>query len=153
MIDGLPTWLLDALRSPWVWLIAAAALAGLEILSPGAFMIWLAGAAVATALFAVVLPIGWQLQILLFVTLSVGTVLWARKRFGRYPDRANESSLNRRAERLVGTTVTVVEAFANGKGRVQVGDSPWAATGPNLAVGSAVRIVGVDGATLEVEAV
>jgi len=148
-MDGLPEWLL----SPWSWLIAAAVLAGLEILSPGAFMIWLAGAAVVTALLAVVLPIGWQMQILVFVLLSVGTVIWARKRFGRYPDRANESSLNRRAERLVGRTVIVVEAFANGKGRVQVGDSPWAAIGPDLVVGAAVRIVGVDGATLEVEAV
>ncbi|TFU03030.1 NfeD family protein [Polymorphobacter arshaanensis] len=148
-MGGLPDWLL----SPWSWLIAAALLAGLEMLTPGAFMIWLAGAAVVTALLALLLPIGWQIQIVLFVALSVVAIVTARKYFGRRPDRAPESGLNRRAERLVGTTVVVVEAFVHGKGRVQVGDSPWAATGPNLAVGDAAKVVHVDGATLKVEAV
>ena len=149
MIDGLPDWLL----TPWSWLIAAALLAGLEILTPGAFMIWLAGAAVVTALLAVALPLGWQIQIVLFIALSVFAIVTARKYFGRRPDRAPETGLNRRAERLVGTTVVVVEAFVHGKGRVQVGDSPWAATGPDLAMGDAAKVVQVDGATLTVEAI
>jgi membrane protein implicated in regulation of membrane protease activity len=89
----------------------------------------------------------------LFVALSVVAIVTARKYFGRRPDRAPETGLNRRAERLVGTTVVVVEAFVHGKGRVQVGDSPWAATGPDLAVGDAAKVVRVDGATLTVEAV
>ena len=60
--------------SPWTWLAAAAVLAGLEIVSPGAFMIWLAGAAVGSALVAAVFDPAWEAQLMVFVGLSLISV-------------------------------------------------------------------------------
>ena len=139
------------LVSPWTWLAAAAVLAGLEIITPGAFMIWLAGAAVASAALAALFAPSWEAQLLLFVALSIGSVLLGRRWLARHPTPSLDPELNQRAARMVGTTATVVEPIVDGTGRVQVGDSPWAAIGPDAAAGARVRIVRVEGTTLVVE--
>lgn len=146
------TWPIPLL-SPWTWLAAAAVLAGLEIITPGAFMIWLAGAAIASAAVAAVFAPSWEAQLLLFVALSVGSVLLGRRWLARHPASLGHSDLNRRGVRMVGCLVEVVEPIVGGRGRVQVGDSPWAATGPDLAAGAQARVVRVEGTTLVVEAV
>lgn len=138
--------------SPWTWLAAAALLAGLEILSPGAFMIWLAGAAVLSAGIAATIAPPWEGQLLLFAGLAVTAVVIGRAWLRAHPVTSRDPALNRRAARMVGTLVTVVEPIENGTGRVQVGDSPWAATGPDLAAGARARVVGIEGTTLTVEA-
>jgi inner membrane protein len=45
----------------------------------------------------------------------------------------------------------VVEAIADGHGRVKVGDSVWNARGTDASVGARVRVTGADGAVLLVE--
>ncbi len=138
------------LFSPWSWLVAAAVLAGVEILTPGAFMIWLAGAAAANAALVALIAPGWEAQLLLFVALAMNSILVGRW-FGRRQPASGDPGLNRRSERLIGCRVEVVEPLVGGRGRVQVGDSPWAAVGPDLAVGATARVVRVDGTTLVVE--
>ncbi len=135
----------------WVWFAVAAVLAIMEIIAPGIFMIWLALAALATGLVTLALGFGWELQLVTFAALSVVAVFAGRNFLKRNPVETTDTGLNRRGERLVGQQVKVVEAIVDGRGRVQVGDSPWLATGPNTAEGSLVRITGVDGATLKVE--
>ncbi len=147
LIDGW-TWF-----SPWTWLVAAAVLAGLEILTPGAFMIWLGGAAVVNAALVALFAPAWEAQLLLYVALSVASVLIGRQLVGRRPPADAEPGLNRRSERLIGSLVEVVDPLVGGRGRVQVGDSPWPATGPDLAVGANARVVRVEGTTLVVEGV
>ncbi|HKU91806.1 MAG TPA: NfeD family protein, partial [Sphingomicrobium sp.] len=61
--------------------------------------------------------------------------------------------LNDRAGRLVGKVVTVVVPVDEHNGRVRVGDSEWSARGGPAAPGERVRITGVDGNCLTVEAV
>lgn len=138
--------------TPWTWLIAAAVLAGLEVVTPGAFMIWLAGAAVVTAGISAAVAPAWEWQVAIFVALSVAAVLVARRYFARSRSPASPE-LNRRADRMVGVRVVVLEPIVDGRGRVQVGDSPWPATGPDLPAGATARILRVDGTTLVVEAV
>ena len=73
-----------------------------------------------------------------------------------YPNHTAESAdplLNDRAGRLVGKVVTVVVAVDDHNGRVRVGDSEWSARGGPAEVGERVRITGVDGNCLNVEAV
>jgi len=135
----------------WVWFAAAAVLAILEIVAPGIFMIWLAMAAAATGLATFAFGFGWELQLAVFAILSVVAVFLGRNFLKRNPVETSDTGLNRRGERLVGQLVKVVEPIADGRGHVQVGDSPWLATGPDAAAGSMVRITGVDGATLKVE--
>jgi inner membrane protein len=65
--------------------------------------------------------------------------------------RSDEPDLNRRGSQLVGRLVVVEEAIVGGRGRVRVGDTVWAAEGPDCARGARVRIAGAQGAILMVE--
>ena len=140
------------LVSPWTWLIAAAVLAGLEIVSPGAFMIWLAGAAVVTAAVAWAFAPPLVAQSAIFVGFAMIAVLIARRWFGQRRLPA-DTELNQRTTRMVGALVTVLDPLIAGRGRVQVGDSPWSASCPDLPAGATARIVRVDGTTVVVEPV
>lgn len=138
------------LFTPWGWFVLALALGALEIAAPGAFMIWLAGAALATGLLAL-LGLGWELQLAAFAILAIASVLGGRSYLRRHPPRSTDPSLNRRGDRMIGEVVTVTEAIRDGQGRVQVGDGPWLAAGPDMPVGARARIVAVDGNRLHVE--
>ena len=142
---------IDSLDPQWFWLSAGVLLAIAEILAPGFFLIWLAVAAILTGLLALLLPISMTLQILLFAVFAVAAVYAGRRWFVLNPIESTDPELNNRGARLVGESVTVVEAIANGKGRVKVGDSVWIAKGPDAAVGTQVRVTGSDGSTLLVE--
>ncbi len=144
------SWLPDILTT-WGWLAAALILAGLEIAAPGAFLIWLAGAAAVTGVLTGVLGLVWQAQLPLFAVLAVASILLGRAYLKRHPIKTDDSGLNRRGDRMVGQMVEVVEPIVGGKGKVQVGDSPWLASGPDAPKGARVRITAVRGATLHVE--
>lgn len=143
-------WLDELLFTPWAWFILALLLAGLEIAAPGAFMIWLAGAALATGLLTI-FGIGWQLQLVAFALLSIASVVLGRNYLRRHPTPSADELLNRRGTRMLGEVVIVVEAIRDGEGRVQVGDSPWLACGPDMPVGARARIYQVEGSRLHVE--
>lgn len=136
----------------WHWWILAALLSTVEILAPGFFFIWLAGAAVATGLIALVLQaLGWEIQILTFAVLAILS-LFAWHRLGRRLIRSGPlTTLNRRGDQLVGRTVVLTEAIVNGRGRARVNDSIWRVEGVDLPAGSNVVITGVDGTVLLVE--
>jgi len=135
----------------WAWGIAALVFAGFELAVPGVFLIWLGGAAAITAVIAALFAPEWQWQVVHFVLLAVIFVLLARQLLGARAAALPAPRLNRRAEAMIGTRVTVVEAIADGTGRVQVGDSPWPAAGPDMAAGTVARIVRVEGTTLVVD--
>jgi membrane protein implicated in regulation of membrane protease activity len=136
----------------WHWWIAAAVLAALETVAPGAVAIWFAvGAAVVGALLLLV-PLPWQLQLLLFGALSVVALfLWRRYRPAE-PDSAESPHLNRRGEQYVGQLCMLLEPISGGYGRARVGDSVWKVSGPELPAGTRVRVTGADGTVLTVEA-
>ncbi len=135
----------------WFWLIAGVILAIAEILVPGFFLIWLAAAALITGALAMLLPVTMPIQVLLFAALSVVAVYAGRRWFALNPIESTDPKLNDRGARLVGETVTVVDAIVNGRGRVKVGDSVWIAKGADATAGTTVRVTGTDGATLFVE--
>ena len=147
MMDAIIPWF-----SHWLWFAAALILAALEIAAPGAFMIWLAGASAITAVLTLALGLGWETQLFAFAVLAVASILAGREWLRRHPTQSSDPALNRRGDRMIGTVVTVVEAFVHGEGRVQIGDSPWSATGPDLAAGTRARIVAVDGSRVTVVA-
>lgn len=146
-MNGIPT---DALVNAWTWMILALVLAGLEMLLPGAFMIWLAGAAVLTAATAAVLGIGWEWQLGAFALFALALVL-ASRRFARPGLRASDDpAMNDRAARLVGETVVVTAPIVAGRGRVRLGDSDWAAEGADAPVGAVLHVTGMRGTVLVV---
>ncbi|MCC7461945.1 MAG: NfeD family protein [Gammaproteobacteria bacterium] len=136
----------------WHWLIAAAVLAAAETLVPGAVAIWFAaGAAIVGALLLLV-PLPWQLQLLLFGALSVAALfLWRRYR-STGPESGELPRLNRRGEQYIGQLCTLLEPISGGYGRARVGDTVWKVRGPELPSGARVRVTGADGTVLTVEA-
>lgn len=137
----------------WAWFIAAVALACGELALPGIFLIWLAGAAAANGVLTLALGWGWEAQLASFAVLAVISIYLGRAYLKRHPIQTEDTGLNRRGDRMVGEIVTVVEAISSGNGKVQIGDSPWLAKGPDMAVGSKVRILRTEGTTVVVEGI
>lgn len=138
------------LLSPWGWLSIAAIAAGLEILLPGAFMIWLAAAALATAIVTMLFTLGAAWQMGAFAVFAFLAVLGSLQLKRRHPIASDDPALNRRGARLTEEYVTVVVAVAGGEGRVRLGDTVWTAQGPDAPVGARLVITGLSGNTLHV---
>jgi membrane protein implicated in regulation of membrane protease activity len=138
----------------WHWWILAALFAGIEILAPGVFFIWLAAAAALTGLSALFMPgMGWQVEALIFAVLAVASVVFWRnyiKRNGHKGDAA--ATLNRRGEQMIGRTAVLSEPIQNGRGKARIDDTVWRVEGSDLPAGTQIKVVGVDGAILKVRA-
>ncbi len=135
----------------WAWFAAGLALAALEMVVPGVYLIWLAVAALITGLIAFVADPSLALQVVSFVSLALIIVFSAKRILRDQPIFSADPLLNNRLGRLVGETAVVTQAIEHGSGRVHVGDGDWIASGPDLAVGERVRITGSRGACLLVE--
>jgi membrane protein implicated in regulation of membrane protease activity len=80
----------------------------------------------------------------------VVTVL-AYRRFRAPPAETDQPTLNRRGASYVNRNFTLTEPIVNGVGKLRVDDSQWRISGPDVAAGTQVRVVAVDGTTLQVE--
>jgi hypothetical protein len=139
------------IQGPWLWVLAGIALMALEMLIPGAFLLWIGAAGVATGLTMLALGIGWQVGVLVFAVLAFAGVFlgrWIAARGGDDTEVAN--GLNHPAKRLMGRTLRLAEALDRGEGTVKVDDTLWKVRGPDLAAGAVVKVVAVEGATLVV---
>ncbi len=133
------------------WLLLAVALGVAELAVPGVFLVFVALAAGITGLLALLFPaLTLPAELAVFGAWSVVTVLVGRRWYADYPVESADPLLNDRGARLIGQAVVVIVAIEHGSGRVRVGDSEWIAYGPDLPVGSRVRIVGVSGAVVQV---
>ena len=142
---------LSGIESHWVWLTLGLLLAGLEMLVPGVYLIWLAVAALITGVLTAVFDVSLSLQVIDFVFLSLIIAFSARRFLRERPIESADPLMNRRGARLVGETALVVQAIEHGSGRVRLGDSEWIAHGPTVAAGERVRVSGSEGAILLVE--
>jgi inner membrane protein len=136
------------------WAAVALLLMAAEALAPGAFMLWM-GFAAAVVFLGVLLFPGMPLlaQIAAFVVLSFVSIQIYRK-WIRAPGRERQSeqpNLNRRAVQYVGRVLPLEQPIVAGRGRVKIGDAFWVVEGPDLDVGTPVRVVATDGVSLRVE--
>ena len=136
----------------WLWLIGGVVLLIAEVIAPGFFLVFVGAAAMATGLFTVLFGLGPAAQLALFAIYAVIAVMIGRRFYANRTADSTDPLLNDRAARLVGRSVTVVEAVDDQSGRVRVGDSEWSARGGPAAAGTRVRITGVEGNCLTVEA-
>jgi inner membrane protein len=136
----------------WGWFVLAAVLIGLEVLLPGAFMVWLGLAATATGIVSYFAPLGWPLALLLFAVLGV-VFAWIGRQFAARADASDKEQpfLNRRADALVGQSFTLAEPIVNGEGRIRIGDTIWHLRGPDVDAGTRIRVVRIEGGKLVVE--
>jgi membrane protein implicated in regulation of membrane protease activity len=144
--------MLDGIDPGWLWLIGGVLLLIFEVMAPGFFLVFIGAAAMATGLFTVLFDLGTASQLALFALYAVIAVMVGRRFYANRTADSTDPLLNDRAGRLVGKVVTVVEAVDDHGGRVRVGDSEWSARGGPAAAGERVRIAGVDGNCLKVEA-
>ena len=140
-----------SLEAHWWWLLGAALLGILEIFFPGVFLIWMAAAAAVTGIAVALTPLPVAIQLILFALLAIAAVYAGRRYYERNPVPSSDPLLNDRTARLVGQRVTVVKAITHGEGRVRVGDSVWAAAGPDAEEGSTMVVTGAHGICLDVE--
>ena len=143
---------MSGIEPGWLWLIGGVLLLILEVIAPGFFLVFIGAAAMATGLFTVLFNLGLAPQLALFALYAVIAVLFGRRFYANRAVDSTDPLLNDRVGRLVGKTVTVVAAVDEHAGRVRVGDSEWSARGGPAAVGERVRITGVEGNCLAVEA-
>jgi hypothetical protein len=137
----------------WVWLIIAAFLVIIDILAPGFYMVWFAGAAVVVGVILFWAPMDTEWQILAFCAASVlalllSGALWSGQRRGA----SDKPLLNLRAQQMVGRTFVLATAIHGGQGRITAGDGLWMVRGPDLPAGAVVRVKDADGTVLIVEA-
>ena len=137
----------------WNWLILGAVFLALELVAPGAFMLWLGLAALAVGLISFAVEWSWQAQLVTFAVLSLALIpVW--RRFAPNVEQPSESPLlNRRAESYIGRTFTLENPIVDGVGRVHIDDTIWRVTGPDSPAGSQVRIVRAEGPNLFVQRV
>ncbi|MGB4101981.1 MAG: NfeD family protein [Alphaproteobacteria bacterium] len=136
----------------WNWLALGLLLIMLEMIIPGAAMLWIGAAAIMTGVAVWLFPdIDWKWQIIMFSVLGIVSVTLSRRLFARSSTESSDPSLNNRSEQLVGRVTVLETAIENGQGRARIGDSSWAVTGADMPVGTKVRITAADGAMLQVE--
>ena len=150
---------LSTVDAHWFWLSIGLALAAIEMIAPGFFLMWLGAAAVIVGLMTWGIENMWgitpslPLQVALFAVISVLTVYAGKRFFALNPIESDDPKLNDRGARLMGEVVTVTEAITDGRGRVRVGDTEWSARGGDAAAGDRVRVTGADGTVLLVEGI
>ena len=134
------------------WAAVALLLFAAEALAPGAFMLWMGFAAVVVFVGVLLVPGTSVLaQVAAFVLLSFVSIQIYRRWFRKGEPQSDRPHLNQRANSLVGHVTVLEQAIVNGHGRVQIADAYWEVQGPDLAAGTPVRVVAVDGMTLKVQ--
>ena len=137
----------------WHWIVLGFLLLILEMLAPGAILMWFGvGALLVGGLLFLFPEMGWEWQVLTFAVVSfVSIFAWKKLRKDSPDDNTEAGTLNQRGKALVGRRVPLVEAITNGIGRVQIDDTFWRVEGPDIAVDTLVTVIDSDGATLKVE--
>lgn len=137
----------------WHWLIVAAVFFVLELIVPGAFMLWLGLSAMLVGIISFFIVWPWQFQLVAFAVFALASIpLWRRVARG-VEKPGDQPFLNRRTDAFVGREFTLEKPIVAGTGTVKFDDTIWRLTGPDMPGGSRVKIVRADAATLVVEAV
>src|SRR3954471_7776930 len=137
----------------WNWLILAGVFFVIELVAPGAFMLWLRLSALLVGIISLFVEWPWQYQLVAFAVFALASIpLW--RRFAHRVERPGDQPfLNRRADAFVGRVFTLEKPIVSGNGTVKIDDTIWRLAGADAPAGSRVKVVRADAATLVVEPV
>jgi membrane protein implicated in regulation of membrane protease activity len=136
----------------WLWLIGGVLLLIAELIAPGFFLVFIGGAAIATGVISMLVPLSLPLQLAIFAALAyLSARIGGRRAYAMKFDYSPDPFLNDRAKRLLGRVVVATQPIDSNGGRVRVGDSEWSARGGPAQPGERVRIVDIEGNCLKVE--
>ena len=130
------------------WIVLGLLLMGTEILAPGAFLLWIGIAAIVVGGMAWIMPLSVTSQLVLFAILAPVMAILGRNVFGSRQDELEQGTLNRRGDMMIGKVITLSNPIVNGEGKTTIGDSMWTVHGPDLPVGTKVKILKVEGNVL-----
>lgn len=137
----------------WHWFALALILAILDVVIGANFLfVWCGFAAAIVGIVLLIFPMmPWEYQLCLFgVGVLASLFLW---RF--YSKRVFKSfkpnTLNQRSRQYIGRLFTLETEITNGVGRIRVEDTIWRVEGPDLPVGTQVKVIDVDGVVLKVQ--
>ena len=148
--------MLDYLQhlSYWDWLGLGTLLLILEVFGAGGYLLWVGIAAASVGVLTFIFPgLDWTWQFLLFGLFSVlSAVLWWRRQRDSLKT-SDQPGLNQRGSELLGRQFSLHEPIVAGRGKIKAGDTLWLVIGPDLPVGTTVRVIGQEGVLLKVEAI
>lgn len=134
----------------WDWLAFAVLLLIVEVFGTAGYFLWFGTAAAIVGVSLLLFPeLSWVWQFIGFALLSLVTAIIWWRRLRRQPIVAPR--LNRRGSELLGGEYVLHEAISAGRGKIKAGDSYWLVSGPELAVGQRVKVIGQEGTILQVE--
>src|SRR5262249_49659874 len=145
--------LLPARTIPWAWAVAAIVIAFVELHMPGNYLIWIACAAAITSILSFSAELSFTGQLAIFIASSlvscgVGYFVYRKVVLSK----KGSPIINRRDIELIGAVGVATEPFANGQGKVRIGDTVWLAESAHpLSGGTPVIVAAVRGTTLLVE--
>jgi len=131
------------------WLVLGLLLLALDVFVGGRLLMWSGFVAVAVGLLVLLLPLvgvypGWDMQLLMFfVAATIGIYLWRRDVRSQAARDASSVSL--------GSVTVLTSAIYQGRGAIRIDGSSFPVVGPDLPVGTAVRIVALDAVAFRVE--
>lgn len=138
---------------PYHWLSFSFLILLFEIIGVGGFMLGFSLAGLIVFFTMLGFDLTWQVQYSIFGVLSViFSVAWYL--YQSKKDNADEktTSLNKKENQLIGTKLTLTDDIINGKGRVKLGDSTWAAyADEDLKAGEKVEVTAVNGIFLHLD--
>jgi membrane protein implicated in regulation of membrane protease activity len=137
----------------WIWLIAGVALVALELVAPGRVFLRVGLAAIAVGVFALLIALPWEAQLVLFVFLAPAFALVGRRASARPAEGSAPAGGNERGRRLIGMIIELGGPIVDGRGRVRIDNTTWRVAGPDMPAGTRVRIVAADGTVLTVRRV
>ena len=137
----------------WNWFIVAVLLFIVEVIAPGAFMLWLGISAMLVGVISFFVAWPWQYQLVAFAVFALVSIPLWRRFAGRVEREIDQPFLNRRADAYVGREFTLEKPIVAGSGTVKIDDTIWRLTGPDVPGGSRVKVVRADAAMLVVEAI
>jgi hypothetical protein len=140
----------------WHWLTLGAILLALEIIVPGAIVMWFGFGAMVTGLVLLLVPsLSVAAQLILFVVLSViSLIAWRKSPWYKEETTPSDTpGLNDRLNSNIGKVYTLSTPIINGRGTVEVDGTIWQVQGADTPIGTRVKVVSLDGVFFNVETV
>ena len=136
----------------WAWAALAAVLGLGELHLPGAYLIWIALGAAASAAADAAFGLSLEAQVAVFLGAAVVSCAGGYFVYGGFnAHRRPQRPLNERDALMVGAQGVVCASFTAGRGKVRLGDTVWLAEGGDFAEGTPVVVKAVRGTSVIVE--